>query len=74
MMPRQKTIKSNKTLEPSELNANERMTQNNRQETNTELINLLGERKRLLTEVEKEIVQQTFNCNDQNKNDIIIRR
>jgi hypothetical protein len=74
MMPRQKTIKSNKTLEPSELNANERMIQVNRQETNTELINLLGERKRLLTEVEKEIVQQTFNCNDQNKNDIIIRR
>lgn len=74
MMPRQKKIKSNKTLEPSELNANERMIQNNRQETNTELINLLGERKRLLTEVEKEIVQQTFNCNDQNKNDIIIRR
>ena len=74
MMPRQKKIKSNKTLELSELNANERMIQNNRQETNTELINLLGERKRLLTEVEKEIVQQTFNCNDQNKNDIIIRR
>jgi hypothetical protein len=74
MMPRQKKIKSNKTLDPCELNANETMIQNNRQETNTELINLLGERKRLLTEVEKEIVQQTFNCNDQNKNDIIIRR
>ena len=74
MMHLQKKNNSKKTSKPGELNVNESMIQNNRQEENTVIINLLEERKRLLTDNEKEIIQNAFDCNRENENDIIIER